>query len=312
MEYLRPSDIQTLGFWLSPDFMVPLAETYGAGDPILGAGQAYREVRSLIRSYATYVRWREGKRGEKDIGLAKALRALGYAGGFSRVEPLSAPTLFRKTAFSFWPGGVGGDLLGVVEIEVGDHTEKQVRLATIKATSQMLAEIPELNVAILDKRVWQRKTAEIMLNVSIRGEIRSSVFSAANRTLKEIDRHLFRTLRKLVEIEKHPLRSMTNQLLELWAEHYNDTGTGYIASVAGAMITFIPAVGGIDAYGWSRLCLFNGIPLSLNVANAGKGTIKICTTPSHLAFDGQTIATGYAFLQERIPETLKEAQCESY
>jgi hypothetical protein len=306
MDYLKTADLNTLGLWLSPDFMVPLARFHGNGDPILGANQAYKEVRGLIRGYAKYIRWRENKRGEKDIGLAKALRALGYAGGFQRIVPLRDPSLFRKTAFSFWPKGTGGDVLGVVEIGVGDATEKQVRAATIKAVSQMLAEKPELNLAVLDQRVWQRRSPEVMLNISIRGEIRSIVFSASKKTLKEIDSHLFRAMRRLVEIEGHPLRFMTNQLLELWSEYYNESGTGYIASVAGAMLTFIPAVGGIDAYGWSRLCLFNGIPLSLNVANANKGSIKICTTPSHLAFDGQTIANGYAFLQERIPKLLEE------
>lgn len=306
MDYLKTADVNTLGLWLSPDFLVPLARHHGGGCPIIGAQQAYKDARGLIRSYSKYVRWREGRRGEKDIGLAQALRALGYAGNFQRVVPLRDPSLFRKTAFSFWPKGIGGDVLGVVEIKVGDASEKQVRTATIRAVSQMLAENPELNLAILDGRVWQRRSPEVMLNVAIRGEIRSAVFSAAKKTPKEIDSYLFRAMRKLVKIESHPLRFMTNQLLELWAEYYNETGTGYIASVAGAMLTFIPAVGGIEAYGWSRLCLFNGIPLSLNVANSGRGTIKICTTPSHLAFDGQTIANGYAFLQERIPKLLEE------
>jgi hypothetical protein len=307
MDVLKTADLNTLGLWLSPDFMVPLARFHGNGDPILGANQAYKEVRGLIRSYAKYVRWRENKRGEKDIGLAQAMRALGYAGNFQRIVPLRDAPLFRKTAFSFWPMGVGAETPGEVEVEVGDASDKRVKAAALKTVCQMLKAIPSLNLAILDNRVWQRRSPEIMLNVVIEREVRSMVFSAASLTLKEINSFMFRGLRRLMEIENHPLRFMTNQLLECWAEYFWESkGTGYIASPAGAMVTFVPNSRKMVARGSAALVPFNGIPLVINVSFVGPEKVCFSCTPNHVAIDGDTIGAGYEFMHDRLQKILGE------
>lgn len=312
MDYLTKNDLDTIGLWLSPDYLVPLAKFHGNGDPVWGANTAYKEVRGLIRSYAKYIRWREGRRGEKDIGLAKALRALGYAGGFQRIVPLRDPTLFRRTAFSFWPMGQGAEIPGDVIVEIGDVPERTMKAAALKTVSQMLDEIPELNVAVLDKRVWQRTSPELMLNVVIRREIRSMVFSAAKKSLDEINSHMFRGIRRLVEIEGHSLRFMTNMLLELWADYFWESkGTGYIASVAGAMVTFVPNRRNIESRGNAAPALFNGIPLTINVSCVGPGRVCFSCTPNHVAIDGPSIGRGYEFIHDRMLEITKEQVSEN-
>lgn len=316
MEALRPCDLQTLLGWLSPDYMIPAAQEAGvaravelwgaeeavrqaADDPrflaVLGAHEAYLEVRAQIRSYARYVRWREGARA-RDLGLAQALRRAGYMGNFQVVYPFPL-TDWRSTAWSFWPRGEGR-IPGDMQVPVGAASQRLVDLACVKAISECLRAVPEVNRALLQGRCWRRVDTHVMLHLMPAPEqVRSVVLDAARLSLPTLRRRLSQATKAIVRAERSELKPFSDELLQLWAK------PGFIGSPAGAMIS---CVGSSGVYKGKAALLadVNGIPLAFTVGRVENGYVWITADVDHRAIDGPQMGHCYRFLEKRIVELL--------
>jgi len=292
---LRRSDMMILRHWLSPAFVVPLAEHYGEGDPVAGARRAYVEVRQLIMGYARYA---GSRRGGSWREVVEALRALGWRGCFSRVDPAPGlDTPWRRAAEAIFDDA-GCAIPGWVRVRVGDASRDRIGLATIRCASKMLRDVPRLNVARLRGRLYQRRTAEVMVTVSTGAEAVSSyTIDAAELDDDDLKAKIHHRMRDLVKARRHRLNWVSFELLAEWARE------GFIASAAGCVVS---AVGGVGiSSGFSALVPGNGIPLAICVGEAEDGWVTLALTPDHRAFDATHGGMAYGYLKKSIEGELQ-------
>jgi len=299
------NDLHTVMMWFSPEWIHPAAERFGTGgDKVLGAVLAFDEARKMAREYIRYVRWRDSTTA-RDLKIALLFRAAGYSPGLrERRHVLPLPENdWRETATGWlWPTGPGL-IPGAVKVPVGAHSQAEVNRAATLAISQMLARNPGLNRAVLDGRVWQRRTAEVMVHVSLRGErIRSTIMDCSEKDVQWLQKRLRRALRSMVRAERHEFvegvtaANVGVQMLRAWMGKF-------IASPAGAMVSFAPRV----PQGWAAL-VPNGIPLAFTVCEVRDGECWITATIDHRALDGESAGLIYADLEGAIPRILEEGK----
>ena len=287
---LRKADALTLGHWMSPDYMIPCAAEWGEGDPVMGAEGAFRETRDLIRSYARFIAHRDQEL-VSGLGLAQALRAMGYAGRYQRVTEMPRGEWF-PVASSFWAQG-GGDMSGYVEIPTWDKGQSFVDHSFIGVVSTMLHERRHLNRAFLQERLYQRWTPDVMVHVELSpDEIRSVVIRAHELGVREIKKRLIRAMRGVLTAEKHSFRMIAGQLLQNWAKR------GLIASPAGAMVSLVGDSG--VPRGRAPLVRTNGIPLSFTLGKVKDGRVIVGLTADHRALNGSHCGEIYTYLREKL------------
>lgn len=295
LDYLTEDDLRYLSWLVSPAYVLPSAERYGSGDPVLGARKVSQEVRRLIKSYYSFIRHREGV-SSKDLLLAQNLRDLGYVGFKSTVSPISETT-WRTSSRLAWSSSGASDIPGAVKIQVGEASKKEVDRAVIRAVSQMLVEEDDLNRALLQDRLYQRDDGRVLLNMEIASEeIVSISIDASALSDKQLKRKVYRGMKSALASRRRnsELRKIGEELSLLWCE------VGFIASPAGAMISCPTGV----EQGWSALFEPNGIPLAFNVCDVIDGEFWLCVRIDHRVFDGSHASRIYQFMKRRVPELL--------
>ena len=288
---MNASDARTLAHWISPDYMVPAALAHSIdGTAVMGALEAFREARSLVRNYVRFMAWRD-KQPLARTGIAMTLRAMGYAGRFQGVIPIEA-TQWRRTAIELaqnqpWP------MPGRIDIHVGDASQFDCERAAAIAVSKMLTELPHTNRAILCGRLYQRDSAEVLVHFDPKNdEIFSAVLDLSRESLHSIDIVFRRTLKSGLKLLKHPMRPVGMQVLRSWARH------GFIASPAGAMISLVGGVG--IRWGSAPLCAANGVPLTASFGKTETKLFPLCLTVDHRVFDARVAGEMYEYLDATI------------
>lgn len=315
MAALNEEDQSYLLHLLGPQHMMPLAKRYGAADAVrvagpeallgdddwvavLGAKAASDDVRTKIREYARFVRWRDGKRAV-DLTLATCLRHMGYVGGYQPLYLLRDLPQWRTTAQVFWPRGVGAEMDGTCRIPVGDARQHTVDAAVVKAISDLFARRPLLNRAMLQGKLWQRTTAHVMVHLEPRREqIRSVILDASKLPLEKVVRRLGRAVRAAVRAEKHELRGFVAPTLHEWGR------TGFISSPAAAMISLVGSKGGIVEGHAPILTDVNGVGISFTAGKVEDGVLVLGAIADHRVWDGEQMSQAWKFLRSRIPEIL--------
>lgn len=295
-ELLRGSDKQIICQFLSPDYIIPAARHYGNGDPVLGALDGYREARNAIREYIRFVRYRDNL-SRHDLSLAQSLRALGWIGNFQKVSPFSED---RSVALSAWKGA-DDNIPGAIQVYVEGAPQDVAQRAAVRVISRLFEDLPHLNRALLDGKVWRRHDPTILHNIKLEGRFpRSLSYSPANwGTDAEHKKQMKRMLRRLLQVEKHELRPLGEKLMCAWNE------VGFIASPAAAMISTTNT-----SLGWSCLYPPNGIPLAFNIGRLESGSMNIGVSVSHRVFDGSDAEEIYDYLEKEVPAELRRTQCE--
>jgi hypothetical protein len=299
------SDIRTILTWFGPDWIHDAAADYGTGgDKVLGAVLAFDEARRLARQYIQFVRQRDGVR-VADLKLALLYRATGHSPGLrARRHVLPLPENdWRETAVGWlWPDGPAL-IPGGACVQVGRSTQLDVNRAAILAISQMLHRHPQWNRAILDGRVWARRTAEVMVHAGLRTErIRGMIFDCHDKDAKWLNRRMARALRAILKSETHELlpgvtaADVGVAMMRRWMGRF-------IASPAGAMVSLAPKV----PQGWAAL-VPNGVPLAFTVCRVEDGLCWVTATIDHRALDGAAAGGIYQYLEAEIPRILEEGK----
>jgi hypothetical protein len=308
---MNRGDIHTISTWLSPDYVTRCAKEHGikiASElypieeliedndwiAVLGAEEAYKEIRGLIRNYVTFVKKRD-KVSIHELDLAQSLRAMGYVGNFQRVIPIPQ-TEWRKTAIFVW--SKTGSIPGVVEIDLPSNevfSLTEIKYATLKTISRAMVVLPHLNRCLLKGRVWQRMSGHILLPTELDSdEIVTLLLDPSRMTNKQIKSSLFRGLRRAVKAHNHELTPISYQLLREWYR------SGFVASPAAAMVSFSP---NIDL-GWSALSN-NGIPVTVSVGRK-KNKVTFACNINHQIWDGSMAGSFYQYLKDNFVKTLFE------
>lgn len=273
---LANADLRLIVTLMAPEYIIPLAKQHGSGCAVTGAHDAILEVRSAIRSYLRYTRWRDGDGAFTRPALA--LRALGYQGTLQPLSPMQSP--WRQTAPAFWPHG--GFITNDLEVEVGAHSQREVDAAALIAVGRALRAVSEANRAFLQGRVWQRESPEVLFNFELAGEMRSVVLDPADKEPAWITDRLKRVVLKARELDKHPYAHIGAQLIREWAR------AGMITSMGGCMVATVGSVGVEKGYG--ALAPFNGIPIVELICNVQNGKVWLTAVADHRAIDGRGIA----------------------
>jgi hypothetical protein len=298
------SDLRTVLTWFGPEWIIEAAKDYGTGgDPVFGAVMAFEEARRLARRYIHYIRLRDEVR-VADLKLALLFRATGHSPGLrehKHVIPMPEND-WRDTAMGWmWPDGPGL-IPGGVPVITGSATQAEVNRATILAVSRMLHEHPEWNRAILDGRLWQRRTPEVMVHAGLKTErIRGMIFACHDRDMSWLKHRMTRAIRAILTTERHELlpgvtaAQIGVAMMRRWMGRF-------IASPAGAMISLAPKV----PQGWAAL-VPNGVPLAFTVCEVGGVDARrtwITATVDHRAIDGDAAGKMYQFLRREVPRIL--------
>jgi hypothetical protein len=231
---------------------------------------------------------------KRDLEMALLLRSLGWPlfRKYTHVTPTKSEG-FRELACAMWPQGT--PIMGAFTVEVGAATWSELYRAVIKATSQMLVEVPETNRAVLDDRVWDRHDSYVMTHLPVRDDLRSMILDASKMTDVQIERKIRKGHRAAVKFSKSAMGKISTALLCDWMK------AGFIGSPAGAMIS-----GAADVeLGWGALVPGNGIPLVICVNEVKDGKCILGVTPDHRAIDGPTAGKIRMFLSKRITELLE-------
>jgi len=289
MEYLKDHDLRYLSHLLSPDYIVPAATEYGLGDPVMGAGAAWKEIKGAIRNYYHYIAHRE-KVCVRDIGVGKALRSLGVPINAQEVMPDNINE-WREVALEVWDRPI--PIPGFVDIYTGNVELQLLRRAFIITTCNMLKN-PELNKSILQGRIYQRFSSEVMIYADYKKLVWPIILDASDNTLESLNFKMKRRLRALIESQKSPLRSIGLQIYKEWIRH------GMISSPAGAALS---AVGeqGVPA-GHSALVPFNGVPITITTGVIQNGWVRVGCNFDHRVFDAYHAGLVYQFLKEGVQE----------
>lgn len=265
---------------------------------MLGCLDAWRLARAEAREYLRYVRWREGRAGQRDLRLAQAFRAMGFPGRPVPVDPSPRTEAFRELARAIWPDGQGALAPGCVEIPVGGASGARVQRAVVRAVSRWLRAFERLNQAILDGRLWERRDSRVMVHLRVRGDLQSAVVDAADLSDRGLLRSLARARRKMEAVWEHPLRPLGVELLLRWARDGRP-----LWSPAGAMVSLVGTAGVPE--GQAPLALrLNGVPLTVTVGEVRGGRVRIWANPDHRAFDGEDVGSLYGFLREEVQACL--------
>jgi hypothetical protein len=283
---LREADIQTIGHWLSPDFVIPAAQAH-CEDPVLGADSAYAEVRGLIREYARFIRHRE-KEQRISLGLASSLRAMGFVGVYQPVSP--SMTQWGQTALYMWdqsPGEING---WTHPIEVGDAAQSLVNRTVIRVLGQLFQMHPEFNKAILRHRIYQRYTSHVMVNIEAHGMEGPRSYVVDPHGLGDLDlrKRMRRARMAILKNEEHSLRDMGFQLMRAWIR------TGLIASPAACMVSLAAQ------NGHAALAPFNGIPLAVQVGRVKDRSVQVFCTLDHRIYSGSHADFIYRYLEREV------------
>ena len=304
---LRDHDVNTLAVWLSPEFMIPAARYYGLDivrnvlpelledvieNPnmlaVIGAEQAYKDVRGMIRSYLSFVRQRD-KVGQ-NLELAQALRVMGYAGNFQRVVPMNL-TDWRRSASKIW--SQPAPTPGCIRLKVDDSLTGKMGAFLVQTVSQMMIDRPELNRSFMQGRVWIRETPHVMVTTRVgEDKVSSFVIDGSKGTLKEVHERMYAAAKKAIKAERHELSFLASSLMDRWAE------SGVITSSASAMVSDVGGLGVPE--GMSALAGFNGLPIGFTIGELVKGVVPIWANLDHRCFDGSHCGTIYRYLRESL------------
>jgi hypothetical protein len=298
MELINTPEFQLIIQLLSPDYLWSAAKNYGDGDAIKGSRKAYYETRKIIRLLVNQAREREKKEKgldklPKDLELAFLIKSLGWP-IFAQVPELVQieDEGWRKLAATFWPQGT--PINGGFYMPVNTSCFEKVYEAAILATSQLLHDVPALNQAYLDGRVWQRADSLVMVHFEVRKGLVSMVMDAQKRDVDWVHKKLRKGFRTAVQFSKTEMSKYSTHLMIEWAK------TGFLGSPAGAMVSGAPGI----EQGWGALVPCNGIPLVICVNQPIDGKVYIGVTPDHRVFDGKVAGVIHKYLRGSIMETL--------
>jgi hypothetical protein len=302
--------VRLLATILSPGYVREAAREYGLGDLVLGAEAAYHEARGAIRAYLRHVISRErraivrevpeGPRREAAILAAKrearrALAALGYRFHFQRLSR-QIWTPWRKLAFScFDPAGAGidGFCRLVFDRDVSENPALIVR-SVLRALADLLRDEPALNRAILDGRVWERTSPEVMVHAELApDQIEPVVVSVAGCSDEEVGRALRAQLRAALESARHELAPIGHALMGAWVE------AGFLASPAGAMMSDATRSG--ITHPRPALVPGNGVPLAVAVGTPIGREVWVGIVADHRAGDASLWGRVHKELRCRVP-----------
>jgi len=301
-ETLSDPEIRAIALLLSPDYIVPAAQAHGGGSPVLGAEAAYREALGVLRSILTAAYFRQKTRFKEDPSFRRAFRrdvrlslqTLGMRGRFQAVDAIEQ-TPWRKLSEACWPRGCPID--GWVEVRVPDDPPR-VERAVLRALCRLLASEPGLNRALLDGRVWRRRTPEVMLHVELRPDEVYPVTLDASELDDEATATAIRgKIKDLIRQRRHRLSSVADGLLLAWVR------CGFVASPAGAMLSAVGSKG-IEC-GLPALVPANGVPLAVAIGEVRGGRATLGITMDHRAFDASHGGNVHRYLREEV-----EALCE--
>ncbi len=157
-----------------------------------------------------------------------------------------------------------------------------------------------MNRAILDGRLWQRTTPEIMLHVQVApDQVDSVVLDAGALSDRELRSKLREEYRRLKRRRAHRYASVGDQLVREWLR------VGFLVSAASCMVTDLGSVG-IES-GYSAIVSGNGIPLAVAVGKVIGGSVTIGTTIDHRALDGSHAGQIHWYLKEAVPRLANES-----
>lgn len=317
---LTQADKEYIKYILSPDWLIPRAKEYGLHEAfrmsddhtkliwdidedsrflsVLGAEDAAWDARRLIKDYYKFIRFRN-KKSIRDLKLAQSLRASGWLSNFQPVKPLKKVTSWREVAACFWPKGEGQITYDVV-IPVEGHSQKWVDICIVKAASEALVRFPNLNRALLQGKLWQRTHGHVMLHLEpAREQIRSIIIDAQRFDLKTLRNKLAKATKATIRAERHELSSFTDDLLKKWSK------TGFIASPAGIMISLVGSKNLLAGHA-ALLTDVNGIGMCIVVGRVQDGKVCIKLDTDHRMFDAEQEGILCTYLEDRIPELLRE------
>lgn len=312
---LTVAEVRLLAAILSPGYVCAAAREHGIGDRILGAEAAYREARGAVRSYLRHVIARERRRielchpvgPERADALADAKRevrrtmeALGYRFTFQRLTGQIA-TPWRRLAFACFPAA-GAAIDGFCELDLGTYRPDTSRLArtVIRALSRLLRERPALNRAVLDGRVWQRSSAEIMVHAEVGpDQIEPLVVDASSLSDAQTASALLGQLRQVLRAIRHPLYPVGAELTRAWVD------AGFIASPAGAMVSDATRSG--ITHPLPALIPANGVPLAVAIGAPRGPQVALGIRADHRAGDSSLYGEVHEWMRSEVPRLYAES-----
>lgn len=304
---MKRGDVHTISTWLGPEYVTKCAkehglkiakEIYDTDDlinnndwiAVLGAEEAYKEIRGMIRNYLRFVKTRD-KASVNELQLAQSLRAMGYVGNFQTIVPVPQ-TEWRTSAINIWNNT--GNIPGLIKIPYKGVLNSDVKYAVLKCISMAFVEIPYLNRSLLKDKLWQRISGHILMPVELDRDVLVSILLDPSKlTKRQIKRFIFRSLRRSINAVEHELNPVANQLLREWYKH------GFIASPAAASVSFS---GKIDV-GWAALSN-NGIPLAVSVGMKDNNITLACSI-NHQIWDGSFAGDFYSYVKTNLPKYLE-------
>lgn len=310
---LRTADVRLLSTLLSPGYIRAAAQAHGLGDAILGSEAAYHEARGAIRSYLRHVIARERRRLERDhpAGPAReaamraakgevrrSMEALGYRFTFQRLAG-QIETPWRRLSFSCFPQGAAID--GFCELELADGIDPaRLSRTVIRCLSRLLVARPALNRAVLDGRVWQRVSPEVMAHVEVGpDQIEPVVLDAATASDPETARTLLGQIRSTLRAIRHPLAEVGAALTRAWVE------AGFIASPAGVMVSDATRSG--ITHPLPALIPANGVPLAVAIGAPRGARVALGIRADHRAGDASLFGEVHEWLRVQVPLVYAES-----
>lgn len=285
-DVLTDGEVRLIAHLLSPDYLASAARSFG-GDPVAGIEPALREVQGMLRPLLRWVYRRGAAKGE----VRTALEALGYRGRRQDVIPLRG-TPWRQTAIATWDRGCPID--SAVTIQGVPEDQSLVFRAVLRSLGRLVAESPHLNRAVLEHRLWQRTTPEIMLHVRTEpDQIDSVVIDVSDLGDAELRSMLRGEYRRLKRRRAHRYAPIGDQIIRAWLQ------SGFLVSTASCMVTDLGSLG-IEA-GYSAIVPGNGIPLAVAVGKVIDGRVNVGTTIDHRALDGSHAGEVHEWLRQSVP-----------
>jgi len=276
-----------------PKTVIPLAKKAGNGDPVLGASAAYRQVRSEIRSYLKYVRYRDQLESVLDLKLASALRSMGYAGNRQNVYPTDQ----RPVESAMWPEGYGipGGVHINYEFDENNCDVDFLNLSVQQLCCEFLYRFPQYNKAILQDKIYKRDSPEILFNMYIKNHVVSPIIDFSTWLPSNYKGKLNSVLRGVLKANKSEYKSYAEASFIEWCK------TGFIVSSAGMMLSCPNTT-----FGQAPLVKGNGIPLSALIHRPKHGKVWFCGNADHRVFDGQCLADLYEFMDKNLMDRMRE------
>ena len=296
---LGEADLRLFALILSPEYMRESAMAH-AGHPVLGAGAAFKEVRTMLKRHlhGILARRRAQLTPEQRRLAIKELRYLiegiGLLTRFQSVFPLD--TDWRQSAAILWPDG--GGVPASVPIETQGAKTDQLHRATMRAVSSMLVEEPWSNRAFLCGETWQRITPEILIPVELQPDrLRMMVIDPTGLDDQELSKRMLKRLRSMRVLLDHPITQLAYQILRSWMKQ------GFMASPAGATVGLCADTGvfvGYPILNWA-----DGIPLNVSIMTPRDDQASLSITIDHRVFDGSHGGKMAVYLKSAIEKQLQ-------